>query len=77
MQYPDRSLSFNTVPTCMALTEGHHVAQAVDFDECREVAVKIHQLNSQWSEERKASYVRHAVRMLQAFATAYCYIIAS
>jgi len=67
-------LSFNPVPTCAALTKGPHTAQAVDFDECREIAVKIHQLNSQWSEERKASYVRHAVRMLQAFATA-CYDI--
>ena len=36
--------------------------QAVDFVECREVAVKIHQLTPQWSEERKASYVKHAVR---------------
>ena len=28
----------------------------------REVAVKIHQLNSTWHESKKASYVRHAVR---------------
>ena len=28
----------------------------------REVAVKIHQLNSAWHESKKASYVRHAVR---------------
>lgn len=28
----------------------------------REVAVKIHQLTAQWSEEKKASYVKHAVR---------------
>lgn len=28
----------------------------------REVAVKIHQLHGSWSEPKKASYVKHAVR---------------
>lgn len=36
--------------------------QAVDLVAFREVAVKIHQLTPQWSEEKKASYVKHAVR---------------
>lgn len=37
-------------------------AQAFDLEELREVAVKIHQLNSSWNEGKKASYVRHALR---------------
>jgi len=37
-------------------------AQAFDLEELREVAVKIHQLNSSWNEAKKASYVRHALR---------------
>ena len=36
--------------------------QAYDLETMREVAVKIHQLNSSWHESKKASYVRHAVR---------------
>ncbi len=36
--------------------------QAFDLTELREVAVKIHQLNSSWNEAKKASYVRHALR---------------
>ncbi|CAK0785493.1 hypothetical protein CVIRNUC_008702 [Coccomyxa viridis] len=38
------------------------VFQAYDLEGMREVAVKIHQLNSAWHESKKASYVRHAVR---------------
>lgn len=34
----------------------------MDLVAFREVAVKIHQLTPQWSEEKKASYVKHAVR---------------
>lgn len=36
--------------------------QAFDSEELRYVACKIHQLSPQWSEDRKRSYVRHAVR---------------
>jgi tousled-like kinase len=36
--------------------------QAFDLVELREVACKIHQLNAQWSEAKKASYVKHSVR---------------
>ena len=36
---------------------------ALDLEEGpRTVACKLHQLNSQWSEQRKQSYVRHAIR---------------
>ena len=38
------------------------VFKALDLKELREVAVKIHQLSSQWSESKKASYVKHSVR---------------
>ena len=37
-------------------------AQAFDLVSLREVACKIHQLNSQWSEAKKAQYVKHTVR---------------
>ena len=30
--------------------------------EWREVAVKVHQLNPQWNEHKRESYVKHAVR---------------
>ena len=36
--------------------------QALDLSSLREVACKILQLNTQWSEAKKASYVKHAVR---------------
>lgn len=38
------------------------VWKALDLVDLREVAVKIHQLNPQWSEERKASYIKHVTR---------------
>lgn len=38
------------------------VWKAFDLVEIREVAVKIHQLNPTWSEERKASYIKHVTR---------------
>ena len=38
------------------------VFKALDLQEMKEVAVKIHQLSSQWSESKKASYVKHSVR---------------
>ena len=36
--------------------------QAFDMQDLREVAVKLHQLNSSWTDVKKASYVKHAVR---------------
>jgi tousled-like kinase len=38
------------------------VYRAFDMKALCEVAIKIHQLNSQWNEAKKQSYVRHAVR---------------
>eukprot|EP00667_Euglena_gracilis_P005795 EG_transcript_5834 len=38
------------------------VYKAFDLVECRPVACKIHQLNSNWSEERKNNYMKHARR---------------
>ena len=36
--------------------------QAFDVEQVKEVAVKVHQLNSGWSDAKKASYVKHATR---------------
>ena len=38
------------------------VFEGYDLANLRPVAVKIHQLSSQWSEAKKASYVKHSVR---------------
>ena len=38
------------------------VYQAFDCDELREVACKIHQLNTSWSENQKSNYIKHALR---------------
>ena len=43
-------------PACATLV------QAFDLQDLREVAVKLHQLSSSWSDVKKASYVKHAVR---------------
>ena len=40
----------------------HKCTQAYDLQDLREVAVKLHQLSSSWSDVKKASYVKHAVR---------------
>ncbi|CAM9966466.1 unnamed protein product, partial [Discosporangium mesarthrocarpum] len=41
------------------------VWRAFDLQESEEVAVKVHQLNNQWSDAQKQSYVRHATREYQ------------
>lgn len=38
------------------------VWKALDLLKLREVAIKIHQLNPNWNEDRKASYMRHVSR---------------
>lgn len=38
------------------------MGQAYDLVEYRYVACKLHRLNEQWSEEKKQTYVRHAIR---------------
>ena len=36
--------------------------QALDLETMQEVAVKVHQLNSAWSEAKKVNFVKHALR---------------
>jgi len=36
--------------------------QAFDLQDQRYVACKIHQLNSEWKEDKKANYIKHALR---------------
>ena len=38
------------------------LSQAYDLDTFSEVAVKVHKLNSSWSEAKKSNYVKHATR---------------
>eukprot|EP00041_Stephanoeca_diplocostata_P018499 m.387604 g.387604 ORF g.387604 m.387604 type:complete len:691 (-) comp21033_c0_seq7:2476-4548(-) len=38
------------------------VYKAFDVVDCREVACKIHQLNTHWSEAKKENYIKHATR---------------
>lgn len=38
------------------------VWKALDLLDLKEVAVKIHQLNPAWTEERKQSYIKHVTR---------------
>jgi len=38
------------------------VWKAFDLFELRDVAVKVHQLNSSWNDERKQSYIKHVTR---------------
>ncbi|KAK9807575.1 hypothetical protein WJX72_003134 [[Myrmecia] bisecta] len=38
------------------------VYKAVDLEGARQVAIKFHQLNPAWSDSKKQSYVRHAMR---------------
>lgn len=38
------------------------VWKALDLVELREVAVKVHQINTNWSDERKQSFIKHVTR---------------
>ena len=70
-QSEDKSRFFKTLP-CLndryllmsMLGRGgfSEVWKALDLIELREVAIKIHQLNSSWGEDRKTSYIRHVTR---------------
>jgi serine/threonine protein kinase len=53
------SLYFNNCSISLTFMK---VYKAYDLVELRTVALKIHELNSQWSEEKKANYMRHATR---------------
>ncbi|KAF4371045.1 hypothetical protein G4B88_002974 [Cannabis sativa] len=45
-----------------AVFEVRNFQQAYDLVEHRYVACKLHGLNAQWSEDKKQSYIRHAIR---------------
>lgn len=49
------------IPFCSDF-EVRNFQQAYDLVEHRYVACKLHGLNAQWSEEKKQSYIRHAIR---------------
>ena len=38
------------------------VWHAFDLEALTDVAIKIHQLSSAWSDERKSNYIKHAIR---------------
>lgn len=42
--------------------EMERMGQAYDLVDYKYVACKLHRLNEQWSEEKKQTYVRHAIR---------------
>ena len=41
------------------------VWKAMDLIELREVAVKVHKLNTQWNDDKKTNYVKHVTREYQ------------
>lgn len=45
------------------------VWHAFDLDENRYVACKIHQINNEWKEDKKANYVKHATREMNIHMT--------
>jgi len=38
------------------------VWKALDLVDLKDVAVKVHQLNPSWTEDRKSSYIKHVTR---------------
>lgn len=48
--------------------------QAFDFTEQRYVAIKIHQLNKNWREEKKENYHKWVCRSVNVLSTCYCVI---
>ena len=40
----------------------HTISRAFDTKEQRYVACKIHQLNKDWKDDKKANYIKHALR---------------
>jgi tousled-like kinase len=70
-QAEERSRFYSQLPTlnqryvlqCMLGRGGFsEVWKAFDLVELRDVAVKIHQLNPQWQEQKKTSYIKHVTR---------------
>lgn len=48
--------------------------QAFDFTEQRYVAIKIHQLNKNWREEKKENYHKWVCRSVNVLSMCYCVI---
>lgn len=50
--------------------------QGYDLQDMQEVAVKMHGLHSNWSDSKKASYVKHAVRESRIHQQLRCHSLA-
>ena len=63
-KYCERPLLQNRYQIVELLGKGgfSEVWYAIDLLGLCEVAIKIHQLTSTWSDERKSSYIKHAIR---------------
>ncbi len=63
-KYSERPLLQNRYQIIELLGKGgfSEVWYAVDLNSLTEVAIKVHQLSSTWSDERKSSYIKHAIR---------------
>ena len=53
-----RSASASHASPCFMLMVTHLVLQGFDLKEQRYVACKIHQLNREWKEDKKANYIK-------------------
>ena len=63
-KYNERPLLQNRYQIIELLGKGgfSEVWHAFDLNQLCSVAVKIHQLSSSWSDERKSNYIKHAIR---------------
>lgn len=64
-KYCERPLLQGPVPDRRIVGEGgisEKCGNAIDLWSLCEVAIKVHQLASTWSDERKSSYIKHAIR---------------
>ena len=63
-QYCERQLLNNRYQIIELLGKGgfSEVWHAFDLESLSDVAIKIHQLSSSWSDERKSNYIKHAIR---------------
>ena len=63
-QYCERQLLKNRYQIVELLGKGgfSEVWHAFDLEALTDVAIKIHQLSSAWSDERKSNYIKHAIR---------------
>lgn len=63
-KYNEKPLLQNRYQIIELLGKGgfSEVWHAFDLVQLTSVAVKIHQLSSSWSDERKSNYIKHAIR---------------